>query len=99
MTGAFAKATAIEGLPVPVAEIALPRAATPLLSGPGIEGFQWVRPDLFSPLAHARVCATPRTRSAINAISTTYGIDNTPLPYSQYNLADIGTRQRVRVCD
>jgi hypothetical protein len=82
---------------VPVAEIALPRAATRCF------------PDLVSRdsnglvlisfrLAHTRVCARPRTRSASTLISTTYGIDNPPLPYSQYTFADIGTRQRVRVC-
>jgi hypothetical protein len=98
MAGTFAKATAIGGLPVPVAEIALPRAA--------IRCF----PDLVSRdsnglvlisfrLVHARVCTTARTRSASTLISTTYGSDNPPLRYSQCNLAGIGTCQRVRVCD
>jgi hypothetical protein len=99
MACTFAKATAIGGLPVPVAEcIALPRAATRCF------------PDLVSRdsnglvlisfrLARTRVCAMARTRSASTPISTTYGIDNTPLPYSQCNFAGIGTRQRVRASD
>ena len=41
---------------MPVAEIALPACCYPLLSEPGVEGFQWVGPDLFiAARARARI--------------------------------------------
>ena len=93
MGGNFAKATAVGGLPVRVAEIALPRAATRCF------------PDLVSGDSNGLVLISFRRRAGarmrgaedslgVSAFSTTYGIDNTPLRYSQCNLAGIGTRRR-----
>ena len=82
---------------MPVTEIALPRAGSrcfPQRASRDSNGLVLIS----FRLARTRVCATPRTRSASTLVSMTYGIDNTTLPYSQYNLADIGTRQRVRGC-
>ena len=92
MPGTFAEATAIGGLPVPVAGIALPRAATrcfPDLVSRDPNGLVLIS---FRP-ARTRAYARPRGLARRLAILT-----NIRLPYSQYNFADIGTRQRVRVC-
>ena len=84
---------------MPVAEIALPRAATRCF------------PDLLSRdsnglvlisfgRARTRACARPRGLARRQRLSRRLSIStNMQLPYSQYNFADIGTRQRVRVCD
>jgi hypothetical protein len=56
------KATAIGGLPVPLAAIALPRPVRPCFSRPGVEEFQSVVPDLLSP--RARVGPPPRRSRA-----------------------------------
>ena len=97
MAGTFAKATAIGGLPVPVAEIALPRAATrcfPDLVSRDSNGLVLISFRLAHAYARPRGLAWRQRLSRRLAISI-----NMELPYSQYNFADIGTRQRVRVCD
>src|SRR6266446_4294966 len=99
MPGTFAKATAIGGLPVPVAEIALPRAAARCFPDLVSRDFNRLRLISFR-LARTRAHARPRGRAWRQRLSRRLAISTSmQLPYSQYNFADIGTRQRVHVCD
>ena len=81
---------------MPVAEIALPRAATrcfPDLVSRDSNGLVLIS-FRFARMRDPRELARRQRLSRRLAIST-----NMQLPYSRYNFADIGTRQRVRVCD
>ena len=82
---------------MPVAEIALPRAATrcfPDLVSRDSNGLVLISFRLARTRAYARGRGLARRQrlSRRLAIST-----NMQLPYSRYTFADIGTRQRVRV--